>query len=479
MFNPFKPKQSNTNIPQKKESLESLWRLTKILMENLEFEDVVYKVVNSLLNELGYLKSGYRVVVLSLVDEKIGGLKRIALSQTDEAIKAKSVSTIPFEKIVIPFNAINNLGIKVLITGKPEVTSYWPDILTPPLTKEAALTNQQASGIKTSMVYPVFVSNKPIGTLIFSMIKEYKDVSEEEKDLLSGFTDLIGLAVQNSMLFTSLRESTEKLKEANQKLYELDKLKDDFVSVASHELRTPMTAIRSYAWMALHRSDVPLSKNLERYITRILISTERLINLVNDMLNVSRIESGRIEINPEPVDLLSLIKDIVDEVYYSKSEEKNIQFAVLEKPIPKAFVDPEKIRQVFLNLVGNSLKFTPNGGKITFDFFTDGRVVEVGVSDTGVGISKEDISKLFHKFSRLDNSYTAAATSGGTGLGLYISKSLVDLMHGRIWVRSEGIGKGTTFTVALPIATASVIKDLEHYRIKPQGEVKRLEPVAI
>ncbi|MDO8573659.1 MAG: HAMP domain-containing sensor histidine kinase, partial [Candidatus Daviesbacteria bacterium] len=137
---------------------------------------------------------------------------------------------------------------------------------------------------------------------------------------------------------------------------------------------------------------------------------------------------------------------------YSKSQEKNIQFVVSEKQISKALADPEKLREVFLNLVGNSLKFTPNGGKITFNFISDGKTVDISVSDTGVGISKEDMGKLFRKFSRLDNSYTAAATSGGTGLGLYISKSLVELMHGRTKVYSEGLNKGTTFSVSLPVA---------------------------
>ncbi|EKE03427.1 MAG: Sensor protein, partial [uncultured bacterium] len=224
--------------------------------------------------------------------------------------------------------------------------------------------------------------------------------SSFEFDIMEEFTKDVARVLENAWLYLNLRETSHELQRANEKLRQLDHLKDDFVSVASHELRTPMTAIRSYAWMALHRSDVPLSKTMEKYIARILISTERLINLVNDMLNVSRIESGRIEINPEPVDLLSLAKDIADELYFSKSPEKKVEFVVLEKPIPKVLADPDKLRQIFLNLVGNSLKFTPTGGKIVFDFFTDGKVVETSVSDNGVGMSKEDLSKLFSKFGR-------------------------------------------------------------------------------
>ncbi len=481
MFNFLKTKTSDSNaarIPKKKESLESLWRLTKILMENLEFESVVDKVVNSLLVELGYLKSGYRIVVLSLLDKEAGGLRRIALSQTEEARKATSVSTIPFEKIVIPFSATNNLGIKVLTTGQPEVTTYWPELLSPPLSPEAALTNQKSDGIETSMVYPVFSHGKPIGTLIFSMVKQYNEVTDEEKDLLSGFTDLIGLAVENSMLFTTLRETTKKLEDANLKLQDMDKLKDEFVSVASHELRTPMTAIRSYVWMSLHRSDIPLSQNLKRYLYRTLISTERLINLVNDMLNISRIESGRIEIAPSSFDIVNLIKEIMEEVK-AKADEKRLQLILMEHSLPLVFADPDKVHQVLLNLLGNSIKFCSPGGIITIDFFTDEKQVEVSIKDNGPGIVKEDLGKLFHKFGRLDSSYVSISTSGGTGLGLYISKRLVDLMHGKIWAASEGKGMGATFNFSLPVATQEILSHIDSFRVKPTGEAKELEPVVI
>lgn len=478
MFNFFTKKPFDPKMPQKKESLESLWRLTKLLMENLEFEDVVYKVVNSLLNELGYLKSGYRIVVLSLIDEKAGGLRRIALSQTEEARKATSVSTIPFEKIVIPFNAKSNLGIKVLMEGKPEVTTYWPDILSPPLTAQAALTNQKSAGIQTSMVYPIFSRGKPIGTLIFSMVKKYKDVTEEEKDLLSGFTDLIGLAVENSKLYSSLRQTTVQLEAANVKLKELDMLKDEFVSVASHELRTPMTAIKSYSWMALNRSDIPLSEKMKKYLTRTLQSTDRLINLVNDMLNVSRIEAGRIEITPQGFDMVALAKEVLEEVS-PKATEVGVKVFCLEESVPWVFADPDKVHEVLMNLIGNSLKFTPSGGSITINFISDGQVVETSVKDSGHGMTKDDLSRLFKKFSRLDSTYVAVSTSGGTGLGLYISKNLIELMHGRIWASSEGLDKGATFTFSLPIASNTIVKEAEKFHVKAVGDSKGLEPVAI
>jgi len=333
--------------------------------------------------------------------------------------------------------------------------------------------------IKSLLILPIQHQTQLAGVLILASSKQADQIDREEIEFGEMITRLIDLAFRLQDTESSLIKITQQVYEMNAKLHQVDKLKDDFVSVASHELRTPMTAIRSYAWMALHKSDVPLSDKLERYLVRVLMSTERLINLVNDMLNISRIESGKIEINPEPVDLVELAKDIVDEVYYSKSTEKNIHFYILDKPIPKAIADPEKLREVLLNLVGNSLKFTPDEGKIIFDFFSDGLTVEVSVKDNGVGISKEDLGRLFQKFSRLDSSYVATASSGGTGLGLFISKSLIELMHGRIWVSSEGLGKGATVTVALPVASKERIEHISEYATHAQGEVKQLETVAI
>ena len=264
----------------------------------------------------------------------------------------------------------------------------------------------------------------------------------------------------------------------NAELHELDRLKDDFVSVASHELRTPMTAIRSYAWMALYRSDMQPNEKLKRYLTRVMLSTERLINLVNDMLNISRIESGRIDISPQGFSMNALVDEVLSEVA-EKAKEKSLTIQQLHITVPQVFADPDKVHQVLLNLVGNAMKFTPVRGNIIISYFTDGVTVETSVKDSGVGISKEDMSRLFQKFGRLDSSYVAAATSGGTGLGLFICKRLVDLMKGKIWASSEGPGKGTTFTFSLPIATKELLAEAAKNPSKPKGPTKTLEPVAL
>lgn len=336
----------------------------------------------------------------------------------------------------------------------------------------------QFSNIHSLLILPIQHIHELSGVLMLASSKSADKIDAEEIEFGKMITRLLDLSFRLQDTENSLTKITRQVYEMNAKLHQLDKLKDDFVSVASHELRTPMTAIRSYVWMALHRADITLSQKMERYLYRTLISTERLINLVNDMLNVSRIEAGKIEISPKSFDILALAKDVMEEVKL-KADEKRLKLSVLEHSLPPVFADPDKVHQVLLNLVGNALKFTYPGGSISLDFFTDGISLETSIKDNGSGIAKEDLGKLFHKFGRLDNSYTSISTSGGTGLGLYISKSLVELMHGKIWAESEGVDKGAKFSFSLPVATKQLVEEAEKYHLQPQGEAKTLEPVAL
>lgn len=462
-------------LEDRNKRLEALKKLDEIMMSSsTNLEEVAQKVTDAIAFMLGF-----EIGVLALVDEKRKVLRRVAMSHTTTGVRAETSLPFPYKELSIPLNFEANIAIKALRLGQKQLTHNLFEVFTPVLDERISAEIQKTVNVQTSLIYPVKARGRTIGVMIISSSKHQEKLSRYEIESIEELVNVVGIALDNALLYKDLKITSDQLKLANERLRQFDKLKDDFVSIASHELRTPMTAIRSYVWMALHKSDVPISKKVEGYLVRVLISTQRLINLVNDMLNVSRIESGRIEINPEPIDLIVLAKDIIDEVYYSKSTEKTVKFELHSQKIPKVLADVEKLREVFLNLVGNSLKFTPDGGKIIFDFFSDGLMVETSVTDTGVGISRDDLGNLFQKFGRLNSSYTAAATSGGTGLGLYISKKLVELMHGKIWVSSEGIGKGAKFSVSLPVASEDRLKHIEEYRIRAVGEAKGLEPVAI
>ncbi|MDO8515396.1 MAG: GAF domain-containing sensor histidine kinase [bacterium] len=433
--------------PETKNVVLALWRLQKIILDTLDFNEVVQKICDGLLTELGYLDLGYRIIVLTLIDEEKGVLKRISLSQTGEAAKAQEASAVPFHDIEIPLSAKNNLLVKAIKEMKPCITHCWTDIFAPILTPEQAFANQTAAGIETSMIYPVVVRDKAIGALIFSMVKEEQEVSEEEKELITGFTEIVGLAVQNSKLYSALDK-------ANTRLKELDKKKDEFVSVASHELRTPMTAIRSYLWLALAGKGGELTEKQKYYLDRSYNSTVRLIKLVNDMLNVSRIESGRLSLEMTETDIKKLVEDSVAEVK-PKADELGINIILKYdgEKLPNIQADVDKVKEVVINLVGNSLKFTPRGGNIIVWSEVKDNMVITHVADTGQGLEPDDLPKLFQKFSLMAGSYvTNQNAAQGTGLGLYICREILKIQDGEIWVESEGRGKGATFSFSLKIA---------------------------
>jgi len=444
-----KRRELKRDLSYAKDVLQALWEVEKVILDTLEFEDVVNKVANTILTQLGYLKLGYEIVVLALKEDSL--LRRISISRTEGAKKFLDQSPLPFREIVIPMTAIDNLCVKAVLENRIFTTNQVADLLYPALDRDFIEQLQREIGIKASMVYPLSSKGKILGVLIFSMTKDLKEVTEYEKTIIESFVGAVGIAVENSSLFGQLKKATTELSEANEKLKELDKLKDEFVSVASHELRTPMTAIKSYLWMVLAGRGGELTEKQKYYVDRAYISADRLIRLVNNMLNVSRIESGRIEIELEKLDISRLARDVVDEVT-PRANELGIRMTCHEqKDLPEVLADPDKIKEVLINLIGNSLKFTPKGGLIEINFNVKNDMVETSVSDTGKGIAKEDMPKLFKKFGLIEGSYASTQQDGGTGLGLYITWNIILLHHGTIKAESEGLGKGATFTFSLPI----------------------------
>lgn len=434
--------QEYSTAPQTQKIIEALWRLEKIILRELDFDNAVDKIVNGLLVELGYLELGYKIIVLTLVDEDTGVLKRVSLSQTDEAARALAASAVPFHDIDIPLAASDNLLIKTINERRPQVTDYWPEIFRPVLTDDQALANQKASGIKTSLTYPVIVGGEVIGVLIFSITKEENEVSEEEESLISGFTDIVGLAVQNARLHTSVKETAQKLETANQRLTKLDEAKDEFISMASHQLRTPLTTVNGYLSMLLEGDAGGLTKKQKEFVDLAYISSRRMSHLISDLLNVSRISTGRLTIDCDEFDMVQVVSEEIEQLQ-QQAEARNVELT-FHKPRSKQIavnLDENKIRQVIMNFIDNAIYYTPQG---TVDVYLHKRkdVVEFEVVDNGIGVSEEDKEQLFSKFFRAENAQNVRPD--GTGLGLYMAKQVIQAQNGEVIFDSQE-GEGSTF----------------------------------
>ena len=248
-----------------------------------------------------------------------------------------------------------------------------------------------------------------------------------------------------------VKERTKELTVANSRLRELDRMKSEFVSVASHQLRTPLTATKGYISMILEGSYGDLSENVRVALNKVYASNERLVRIVNDLLDLSRIESGKFEYTFSKISLPNLLESAVRELNIS-AEIKNLRILWKIPANPERFTvsaDEEKLRQTFLNLLDNAIKYTLKG-HIEIKIVEDSRpgYIRISIKDTGIGISPDEQKKLFEQFVRGKGGSHVSAS--GSGIGLYIAKKIVDDHHGHIWAESEGPGKGSTFIVTLP-----------------------------
>jgi signal transduction histidine kinase len=408
--------------------------------------------VDGMLYELGYLKLGYKIVVLSLVNTANSTLDRVAISQTEEAKRALQLTPVPFKKIIIPLNHSENLLTKVAQTRKYDTSSKMFDVLTPVMTVDESNSLQQNLGITSIIAFPLISQDKVVGVLSFSLGKQTHEVSTEEKQLLTRFADVAALAVQNVSLFQQLKSERSHLQKMNTQLLQLDKVKDEFISLTSHELRTPLTIMKNYTWLLLNKyKNQPGSEETNKYLSIILHSSDRLTALVEDTLTIANIESKKVVLTCKSVDLISLLQDLIEE-YSIKAKEKNITI-IFEPSFPsqQAQIDKNRIHQVLVNILGNALKFTPENGVITFTATKPTSTsFQLRITDTGPGIPKEHQDKLFTKFGKIDESYANMPNVNGTGLGLYISQQIMKLHGGSIAAESD-YGHGATFIVTLPI----------------------------
>jgi signal transduction histidine kinase len=311
-------------------------------------------------------------------------------------------------------------------------------------------------GICSKAMIPLLIDDMPIGMINLESRK--KNNYRRIRKSLEILTNHIAIAIENARLYDEVRDfnrklqeevdiATRELRQKNEELKKLDEIKSEFVSNVSHELRTPLTSIAGYSKLIKAKKLGPITEQQKQSLNIIVEESDRLTRLINDVLNLSKLEQGKVEYRLEQLDLIEVIEQTIDSMKMN-AKEKDISLVFIKpQNLPKVKASFDLMKQALVNLVSNAIKFSKKDGKVEIKAGERKDWVDVSVKDNGIGISEENQKKIFNKFYQVDSSMTKSA--GGTGLGLVIVKKIMDIHKGKITLSSKP-KRGTTFRFSLP-----------------------------
>lgn len=445
----------NENLEEKNNDLKAIFEASGKVTENLDSQKIAQNVVDSIPGNLGHLGSKGGILILYDKNKRI--IYTYAITESAIVKKAKKLLDKPFKDYTQSIDEADNFTTKTIKTKKIYVGDKLENFIAPTVNKNICGLIQKLTRSRSFVSIPLLSRGNIIGVIVFVGTKPVREITQRDKNVLYMFSSHVGSAVENAQLYeqtnkqiSELSDLNKKLEKANQSLKELMEVKNEFLHITSHQLRTPLTAIRGMIsmWNSGDFDNIP-DEEKKKIIKRIYLSTERLNNITNDMLDALELEGGFFKFQFRAVFLEEVIKEIVDTLK-SNYDKKGlyVKFDFDKDNMSEIEAELNYIRQVFLNLIDNACKYTKKGG-VEINISKSKDYVTVIIKDTGIGIGKRDQKKIFEKFTRGKNAILTNAT--GSGLGLFIAKKIVDGHHGKIEFYSEGIGKGSVAKVFLPI----------------------------
>lgn len=381
------------------------------------------------------------IVGVFMYHEKEGNLVPFKFSKSERLEKALLDQNLKLEDLTINEPVKNPILLKVVREKGTGITTDLKEIWSESTELEKLHRVNDTGHIKTILLYPLVTQDQVLGMLLLGLNRNYDLLSGFEQDSITSLIDVIAVALDKALLY-------EELKVANEQLKALDKARAEFISIASHQLRTPPATIKWYVAAILGGDFGPLPDDLKAALTRTQVTNDAQIATIDDLLNASRIERGKLEFFFEEAPIEPVVSALVEQMQpLAEMKKLKLEYQKPSIQFPNILMDREKVRQVLNNMIDNAIKYSPSG-VIKVDLKMDNENVIISVTDTGKGIAPEEVEKVFEKYSRGHDSMTHAT---GLGLGMYVAKVIVDQHNGKIWASSPGVGKGATFAFSLPI----------------------------
>ncbi|MDP8266847.1 MAG: GAF domain-containing sensor histidine kinase [Candidatus Aceula meridiana] len=425
--------RAQAELDKRLTSLDALQRTSRLISTTLDETEIFRRLDKSLMFELGFEKT----IVLTFDKER--NLK----SRVNSGFSPETINSFAHQI------SRDSMFQSVFKEGHPLSSAT--------ATKAKKEKIISLLGMPNFILSPILTQEGTIGVIFFGNESQAEPISEADEEMASILTNQVGQSFENAQLFEQvyrsrqelelkIQERTKQLALALEKVQKASKTKSEFVSAVSHELRTPLTSIKGYAAILMSGKLGEIPPKVNERLSKINKHSDSLVELINDLLDISRIESGRIEMRHEKIPAKSLIENIAD-ILMPQIKEKNIELLIdIPNDTPDIFADQKQMERVFINLLSNAIKYTPNGTiKITAS--RDKNKVLFEVEDNGTGIKEDDLPHLFDEFYRVENDLNQNIK--GTGLGLSLVKNIIEAHSGEIWVTSE-LKVGTTFHFTFP-----------------------------
>jgi len=430
------------NSKKRAEKLTRILEVASVINSNLDLDAVLGGVVSAVREALGF-----RIVLLRILNPQTGQLEAKAFAGLGvDAIRKLENKSLPIDEFKSWLRQEFRISSSYFISHKH---NFWNDkgddgAYVPDLgPREEDEWHEQ-----DVLFVPLMTRDKKlIGYLSVDDPSDRRIPTIETIELLEIFGSQAVAGIENARLYRELEDHTRQVEETAERMRELNELKSNFVSTVSHELRTPLTSIKAYVETLLESVGAKNETMQREFLTIIHEETERLARLIDAVLDLSQLESGTFRLKKDVFDIGQIVKDVVN-ILRPLADKKKLE---LDADVPESSLlleaDKDLVKQVIVNLVGNAIKFTPEGGRVSLVARPEGAMVKLIVQDSGVGIPKEQMEKIFDRFYQVDGS--AAREYGGAGLGLTICKSIMEWHGGSIDVESEK-GRGSKFITLFP-----------------------------